>query len=433
MTPSLLQDKERIQTCLGMLFLFTVAIAALQDLPMSIWAMVQGYPPQPQKYAQAHAIIQFYWLKIFKYFLFSGSLGLSLFLLLKTDYQQAISIWKYIAYLAFSLLPCIAISIQAEQVLSLLAGIKAWLPLGAMLCGIYLTKKFWSQLRKLLDILILLNIVISIAQQLHIYFTCQISNEVGCLGYLNGVFNGYRSTGAFVEPSALGAFGVIRLLLLSREPDTRYLSCALSCFAILLSGSRTPMVAAIIPLALIFYRKTYSVIDGLKKSRKEFFNKSIIYYIGVAFLMVIIYFIYSRGFESIQDRISFFAKSLSIENNIFGSGFGQGTIGILTLAHVGVSHNLLNAPADAQITSLMYQGGLWLVTSLSIIGIWISIFYFKSIFINVLTMLLLSLGMVIFEVWPFNIIWFAFFIHSIKSDAINVKNKTQSEKIHGGT
>jgi hypothetical protein len=425
------KTKIRIQINLEVLFLLAVTAAALQDLPMSIWAMSQGYPPQPQKYIGFLTVTQFYWLKFFKYFLFSGALGLSFFILLKTQYQQSIRVWKYIAYLTFALLPCIAISIQAEQALSLLSGMKAWLPLGGLLCGIYLTKKFWGQLGKLIDALILLNITISIAQQLHIYFTCQTSNEMECLGYLNGVFNGYRSTGVFVEPSALGAFGVIRLLLLSLEPDARYLSCALSCFTILLSGSRTPMVAAIIPLALIFYQKSYIVINEFKKSKRKFCN-NIISYVSIIFIAVLIYSIYSRGFESAQHRVSFFVKSLAIENNLFGMGFGQGTIGLLMLSHIGISHNLLDAPADAQITSLMYQGGLWLVTSLSIIGIWVFIFYFKSVFTNVLTMLVLSLGMVIFEVWPFNIIWFAFLIHSIKSDAINVRNEIQREEMHDG-
>jgi len=48
-------------------FVLSLTAAVLSDLPISVWAMLNEKPTQPQKYGNLDVIVDFYWFKLFKY------------------------------------------------------------------------------------------------------------------------------------------------------------------------------------------------------------------------------------------------------------------------------------------------------------------------------------------------------------------------------
>ena len=384
----------KMQDTMYLLFLWALSAAVLSDLPISVWAILNKLPTQPQKYAGYASIIEFYWLKVFKYLFFSISLLLSLsILLMNRTANRRLLVWG-IALIATCIGPSIVSRMLSPDMPHFLAGFKAWISLGAIAVGYQMTKQNWENIENLFVILLILNIAIAVVQQVYGYFVCPIA-QTGCLG----IAEGYRSTGTFSEPNTLGAFGALGLLVAAivRNGNRAALKMTLLCVVTLFfSGSRTAFVAATVPLLYTYSREKLnwhrSPINALV--------------LGVFGLMVVGY-LYSRGLESVWERFEIMRDVLGQGNLIWGYGFGAGTLSIHTYSHLNPSLQTALEFADSLYTSLLIQGGVWLFGTLGIVVMYAFFKLATPIKICIAVFLLMGLGMVALEVWPFNIVVFS--------------------------
>ena len=260
-----------------------------------------------------------------------------------------------------------------------IAGIKSFVPFLAIFLGFLICQQDLKKIATLLDFCLVINLFISVIQQINYLFSC---SEIICI----------RSTGLFVEPNTMAAFAIARMLLLFFEkPKTLFLIAVLVGLNIFLSGSRT--LSVVFFVCLIF-------IMNLRSPKTIF-----LFVIGSILLLYSLFF--GRGIQAISERFYFF-KSLSLDNLLFGSGFGSGT----------QSHHLLNQylyipkttllPGDSQYLSFLHQGGIWLLLLLLLLML-ASFKNFKnrSDFLFIYLVFWISgIGIIVMETWPLNIVTF---------------------------
>lgn len=394
----------KMQNTMYLLFLCAFSTAVLSDLPISVWAMINELPTQPQKYIGNASVVGFYWLKVFKYLFFFLTLVLSLIILMRNRPEnRQLLVWG-IALIATCLGPSIILRLLSPDIPHFLAGFKAWISLGAIAVGYQMTRQNWENIEDLIVNLLILNIAIAIMQQVNGYFACPVA-PTGCLS----IAEGYRSTGTFSEPNTLGAFGALGLLVAAivRNGNPASLKMTLLCVVTLFfSGSRTAFLAAIVPLIYIYSRE--------KLNRRTSPINSIVL---CAFGLMIAGYLYSRGLESAWERFEILRDVLGQGSLIWGYGFGAGTLSIHTYSHLNPTLPIVLQVADSLYTSLLIQGGVWLFGTLCIVAMYTFFKLTTTIKICILVFLVMGLGMLAMEVWPFNMIVFSLVGWLLKEDA----------------
>lgn len=390
------------------LFIASIVFGALQDFPLSVWAVANGLPTQPQKIIGFQAVVSFYWLKTIKYFLFLLALIFLFFSLTKNGYQRMgasrflgrlyCNRWLmiYFAFVGVAIFPSMVIGIRDGSFGMFLAGCKTWAPWLAILIGFLLNEKSWRIIAAWVDSILVLNLCFALVQWWSWLSDCQSYGE-GC-----GDFLFYRLTGTFVEPYAMAAFAMARIVLMllgiSKSPRILIL-----CFLLIaISGHRSVMIAFAIP----FFYLLKTEFEG----RYQYAWRVKIIAFGC--LIVVGWGLSRRGWNSVLERVDFIRNYANIGDLMWGSGWGAGTVSSYTYSHVFPSVPMLHFTADSLYASLLIQGGVWMLffICLGMIG---GFFLTGGRYIFT-SIVLMGVGANIFEVWPFNIIFFAAFGYLLK-------------------
>jgi hypothetical protein len=384
----------KMRNRMHLFFLCAIATAVLSDLPISVWAMLNELPTQPQKYIGYASIVGFYWIKTFKYLFLGLAVGLALVILLKNRTMNRWLLLRVIVLTGFCIGPSIMVRLFTPDIPHFLAGFKALSSLGALLVGCYLTRQNWNEIEDLLGNLLIFNIAIALMQQVYGYFACPIS-ATGCLG----ITEGYRSTGTFSEPNTLGALAVAGLLIsaILRFKTSPSLKITILCvITLIFSGSRTSFIAALFPLLLSYSGEKFN------------WNKSpftMIFF--VIFLLAGGWYLYIRGFESGLERFEILCNAMPIDEWLWGRGFGSGTQSIHSYSHMNPSLPISLENIDSLYASLWIQGGAWLLVTLGITTAYIFFKHSLLIKTTIAVFLFMGMGLVDIEVWPFNILVFS--------------------------
>lgn len=383
------------------LFLFSAAIfsATMQGGAISIFALLNNLPTSPQKYdEEVEGFGAFYFFSVAKHMFLATSVAVALFYIFdknkknsqwgKVELNSLFGIYPLI-FLAI-ILPMLSISFFSDGGwLLVLLGAKAAFPLLAVVVGFCLDRSSVNFLAKFMDLLIYVNLFIAILQQIMGFMVCE--------AYTYGCSSIFRSTGLFVEPNTLGVLAVSRVLLMGFEDSKKNLPSLIAAISLLiLSGSRTMAIVFFLAFVLQFWR-------GMKE----------LIWIGALLIPPLGYLLFSRGIESLLERLSNF-RNISIEKLWFGGGFGYGTQAHHFISRLG--YNVVLPPdADSQILSLINQGGLWLLFCLAALSAW---FYFninkKFSSLILLVFWLSATTFMTLEAWPLNILIFALIGYALK-------------------
>ena len=331
-------------------FVLAIAAAVLQDAPLVIWAMANNLPVQAHKYIGFDAIIQFYPWKVFKYLFFG--LAIAACVPWTSIGRSGGQAFKKIhgALLIVAVAPSIFTVISMQEIPLLAFGLKAWLPVLALMIGLKLDEKGLSVLERVMNWLLLATTTVAVLQILDAsYFQSILRHNASSFGS-----GGQRATGTFAEPNTLGGFALARLALMVVTRKLHITSIVLCLVVLVASGSRTTFVAMLVllpwlnrcapPVPKADYRKV--IISGL-------------------FLLILfygIYLLYLRGFLSLWERLQLFSQHLgNFSQTLFGSGFGVGTISSQTMGHISISSLIPIYITDSLYAGLLSQGGLWLL------------------------------------------------------------------------
>lgn len=393
------------------LTLSVILVSIIQDLPMITWALLEGMPTSPQKYVKFDEISHFYNFKVIKYILFSITLLLVLREILKNALLEKITFIVVSAVVVVTL-PSIIVWLKSSSFLLFIAGGKAWLPIGGIVCGFLLVNSF-VKFEQTLYVFLILNLLIAIIQQIHGIVNFQ-NHEIVNLPQIEWkhLATIYRSTGMFAESNTLGLFGVSAILFAAIYERASWSFIAVCFLIIVLSGSRTAQLAALFPLLYIIQK------DGISNIWKLL--------ILVSLKTSIIYMLWMRGFQSLFERFTILLESYNTKNVLFGNGFGTGTLGSYNFMNYFKNMSVPLINTDSMFTSLQVQGGVWMnLLFWSILCLPLLIFPKQRIKLIVLliTFMLASCGLVVLEVWPFNIIWFVIY------GAVIMQGLTQNDKL----
>ncbi len=367
------------------MFVLAVVAAILQDLPITIWAMFNDLPTQSQKYIGFEAILPFYWLKIIKYALFACAVFLASMRISGTRRVVQNFFWLVVP-ITLGLLPAIFVGASDLPWPYLIAGMKAWSPVLAVIVGIAMKREGFHLLEKILDWAIFLNVSIAIIQQIHGMNVCPIA-ATGCINLLEG----YRSTGTFSEPNTMATLAIARLVLMINSRPS-FLILLVGFVLVTLSASRT---------SLFLYALLFSLFVASRETLGGRMGARVIF---SAIVGIVGIFIYVRGMGGVLERGEIILRYLSGPQWLFGHGFGAGTLSMEALGHLNSQSKFSQFPADSLIASLLAQGGVWLLVWVAASLTWIMIGGAQRARAFVSIFALLGFGMVVSEVWPINII-----------------------------
>lgn len=375
----------------------TFLSAVFQDTVMVMAGIYNKLPFGFHQNVESNPFLPLYVLKVAKY-LFSISALCIAWRFFPTNPPI-----KVLSATIFLLFPSILVVAFNQSYELILLGIKAWIPVFGYFIGLKIDTTGYTRLVNLIKISLLINLSIA-AYQEYFYIQHLSFNDFG-FETIFRIIKNIRVGGVFLEPNTFGLYGVICMLTLiigSRINTTKanLLYCSLAYLLIIMSVSRTALVAATFVIGI------FLIVPKIKQNK----NPTPFLLVMVFLLLILFLMIFARGLESILIRFRDFQDLLLQDNlvvNLFGRGFGTGTISSATYDHVvnGYASPMINV--DSQWISIYIQGGFWLLLTLSIFLTYI-FFVVASYEIKVIMIVAAIVGCntQFIEAWPFSFILF---------------------------